>query len=40
MKDRTLYQGATIENWGLLVYGGRFPGNKIDYFETCWKSVA
>ena len=40
MKDRTLYQGATIESWGLLVYGGRFPGNKIDYFETCWKSVA
>ena len=40
MKDRRLYQGAIVESWGLLVYGGRFPENKIDYFKTSLKSTA
>ena len=40
MEDRALYQGATIKSWGLLVYGQRFPGNKIDYFKTRLKSAA
>ena len=39
MKDRTLYHGANIESWGLVVYG-RFPRNKIDNFKTClWRAA-
>ena len=40
MKDRRLYQGATVESWGLLVYGWSFPGSKMDYFKTSLKSAA
>ena len=40
MNNRKLYQGATIENWGLLVYGEGFPGNKIDRFKDCLKGAA
>ena len=40
MKDRALYQGTTIKSWGLLVYGGRFPGYKIDHFKACLKGAA
>ena len=35
MKDRKLYQGATIKSWGLLMYGGRFSGNEMDRFKNC-----
>ena len=39
MKDRTLYQGATVQSWGLVVCG-RFPRNKIDHFKTClWRAA-
>ena len=40
MKDRKLYQGATIESWGLLVYGGQFSGNEMDHFKACLKRAA
>ena len=40
MKDRRLYQGATVKSWGLLVYGWQFSGGKIDYFKTSLKCAA
>ena len=40
MKDRKLYQGATIESWGLLVYVVRFSGNEMDRFKTCLRRAA
>ena len=40
MKNRKFYQHATIESWGLLVYGEGFPGNKIDPFKICLKKAA
>ena len=40
MNNQTLYQGAVIENWGLLVYGEEFPANKIDRFKNCLTGAA
>ena len=40
MKARKLFQGATIERWGLLVYGGGFSGNEMDRFKTCLRRAA
>ena len=40
MRGRTLYQGATIESWGLVVYGGRIQRNQIDKFQAClWRAA-
>ena len=40
MNNRKLYQSATIQSWGLLVYGKGFPANKIDRFEDCLRRTA
>ena len=40
MRDKTLYQGATVKYWGLLVYGQGFSRNRIDYFKTSLKRAA
>ena len=34
MRDKTLYQGATVKYWGLLVYGQGFSRNRIDFFKN------
>ena len=40
MRGRTLYQGAIIESWGLVVYGGRIQRNQIDKFQAClWRAA-
>ena len=40
MKDRKLYQGATIQSWGLLAYGVQLHGNNIDNFKACLRRAA
>ena len=40
MNNQKLYQGASIESWGLLIYGEGFPENKINRFKDCLKRTA
>lgn len=42
MKDKKFYHGATIDRWGVLVYGrdGRFQQNQIDNFKDRFMDAA
>ena len=42
MKDKTFYRGATINSWGVLVYGrpGSFQQNQIDNFKDHFMEAA
>ena len=42
MKDKKFYRGATINSWGVLVYGRprRFQQNQIDNFKNNFMEAA